>query len=133
MNKYALILLLPITIGCGGVRHVATVTVLSSHAVLAQTQDTADVVPICGADDAPSTPACLPADVRNGAIARALVQAFTLDQAVLSAVRYWPGPPATLDVTAYLTQITRLVTEIVAALPDGAAKTKLLALIGEPR
>jgi len=112
---------------CAKVHHVATVTVLTSHSAIAAVQDTADAV-TCGSITAP-TP-CLPVEVRHGVVSEKLKEALRTDIAVLTAVRQWPGPPAPLDVAADLAKIQALLSDVVRTLPDGAAKSRLLALLG---
>lgn len=115
--------------GCGGVHHVATVSVVSTHATLSAIQDTADAV-TCGAAGALSAPNCLSTAQRQ-AVAEKLSPAFGLDVALATAVRDWPaGTPQPAAIAVYLGQITALVNQVIDALPNGAAKTKLLGLIG---
>jgi hypothetical protein len=116
-------------VGCGGVRHVATVSVVSSHAVLMATQATSDAA-VCGKPTAAPAPACLTTEQRK-AVAAKLSPAFGLDESLATAVRDWPaGTPQPAAIADYLAKISALVTDVVNALPDGALKSKLLTVIG---
>ncbi len=112
---------------CAKAHKITTVTSLSAHQTIALVQDTADAV-TCGAPTAPVP--CLPDDVRKGVISDYLKQALQTDIALLTAVRNWPGPPTKLEIVQYLADINRLLSNVINTLPEGAAKTRLLSLMG---
>ncbi len=129
--KRLLFLLVPLLAltSCGGVRHVVTVSVVSAHATLLAVQQTADAQ-VCGQATALPAPKCLSTDQRK-AIATKLSPAFATDAALATAVRDWPqGTPQPNAIPTYLAQIATLVNQVIAALPDGAAKTKLIGVLG---
>lgn len=116
----------------GGPRHVATVSVVSAHAVLSAVQDTERAL-VCGAATAPPAPACVPAD-RHRAISADLVTAFDYDGQVATLVRALPAGgtwPATVPVL--LGKIAGLVDRIVGTLPASPQKTSLVAQLGGVR
>lgn len=116
---------------------VATVSVASAHESLSIAQDTALLLK-CGEPTAPSAPLCIsdvaPAegeDSPNVRIHKLLSKGFELSGAVAKAVRDWPADkPMPVEIPQYLAQITDILSDVVHALPDGAAKSKLVAILG---
>lgn len=107
--------------------HVATVSVVSAHAVLSAIQDT-ERAAVCGAPTAP-TP-CIP-QATHQQIASKLVTAFDLDGRIATAVRDLPvDQPLPTTVTDWITQITQIVQQVLALIPDGPFKTALVAKLG---
>lgn len=123
-------LCLVVLLACnGGARHVATVSVLSADAVLGATQDTADAL-VCGVATAPPAPRCLTKEQRKD-IARKLEPAFAADVALIKAVRAWPvGQPQPAEIAELVGQITALLNEVLALLPQTPQKDHLLTVIG---
>ena len=128
MKKLVTIALLAtLAASCGGVRHVVTVSALSAHATVAAVQDTADLV-MCGAPTALPAPKCLTEPQRKELH---LSDALAVDIALLKAVHDWPvGAPQPAVITAYVAEISRILTEAVNALPESPAKAKLKKLLG---
>lgn len=124
------VITLLLSLGCnGGARHIATVSVLSADAVLGATQDTADAL-VCGVATAPPAPRCLTKDQRK-AIASKLEPAFAADVALIRAVRAWPvGTPQPAEVAELVGQITALLNQVLALLPQTPQKDQLLVKIG---
>lgn len=115
----------------GGPRHVATVSVVSAHAVLSAVQDTERAL-VCGAATAPAAPACIPDEVHRK-VSADLATAFQYDIDVHNLVRAAPTDtslPAT--VPALLGKIAAILDQVVAALPTSTQKQALVAQIGGP-
>ncbi len=134
MKRFPCLLLVFLLTGCaslGGPRHVATVSVVSAHAVLAAVQDTTRAL-YCGAPTAPAAPACID-DALRRTIAGQLVTAFDLDGQVARLVRTVPaGGILPANVAELVGRIAALVDRILAALPK-AARESLLMKIGGPK
>lgn len=131
MRRFMFIALLVGVTGCAssGVRHVATVSVVSAHAVLAATQDT-EMLLVCGKPGAPAAPACVPL-AEHKVISAKLADAFGVDVQVATIIRDWPATGAApTSIGALLGQITVVVNYVLDHLPPGALTTKLLTVIG---
>ena len=131
-KRLAPILLLVLLTACaslGGPRHVATVTVVTSHSILAALQDGSRAL-YCGAATAPAAPACID-DALRRTIASNLVTAFDLDAQVARTVRAAPAdgslPTGIADLVG---QIAALVDKIFAAIPASPQRATLVAQIG---
>ena len=113
---------------CARVHHIATVTVISAHSTIALVQDAADLT-VCGQPTSPSP--CMTEAVRKGPVSAALKQALDLDIAMLTTVRNWPDVPGTFpDVAPYVTKINALLAEVIAAMPEGTIKARLILALG---
>ncbi len=130
-HRFTLVLLVLLT-GCaslGGPRHVATVTVVTSHSILAAVQDTTRAL-YCGAPTAPAAPACID-DALRRTIAGQLVTAFDLDGQVARLVRAVPaGGILPANVAELVGRIAALVDRILAAIPKSPQRASLVAQIG---
>jgi hypothetical protein len=114
---------------CGGARHIATVTVVSAHGVLATIQDTENAI-VCGRPTAPAPPQCVPLETHRQ-IAQMLGRAFTLDAAIAKTLRDMPaGAPQPDQVLKELGEIGDLVKAIVELIPQSATKTSLVQNLG---
>lgn len=127
--------------GCGAkVYHGVTVGVVTAHTALKATQDVA-LQGKCGEPTAPPAPVCLsntaPApgkDSPNVVVHKALSKAFEIDGKVATAVRDWPlDKPMPSEIPGYLAQITTLINDVIKAFPDGALKSRVIALIGDTK
>jgi hypothetical protein len=132
MKKLLLALALLSCVSCasfGGVKHTATVSVVTAHAVLSAVQDGERLL-VCGGPSAPAAPACVPPDVHRK-IAGELVTAFDLDGQVLRLVRALPpGTMAPSDVPGLLGRIMAIIDRIVALIPASSQKAALVQQIG---
>lgn len=113
----------------GGPRHVATVSVVSAHAVLSAVQDTERAL-VCGQGEAPAPPACVAPDTHRR-IAGDLVTAFELDGQIAGLVRALPaGATVPANVPELLGRLAAIVDRVVNLLPASTQKTALVARIG---
>jgi len=112
-----------------GPRHVATVSIVSVHAVLSAVQDGERLL-VCDAVTAPAPPACVPPDVHRR-IAGELVTAFDLDGQVARLVRaVRPGGVTSADVPALLGRIAAIIDRIFALMPASPQKAALAQKVG---
>lgn len=128
--KRLILLALVLSAGCatvGGPRHVATVTVVTGHSILAAVQDTTRAL-YCGTPTAPAAPLCID-DTRRRQIASALVTAFDLDAQVARTVRP-VGQPTPAGVADLIGQIAALVDKVLALIPKSSQRAQLVAQIG---
>jgi hypothetical protein len=124
----ALFLFVPGCASLGGVRHVATVTVVTSHGILALTQDTEKSL-VCGVATAPAPPACVTASVHRDNSAQ-LAKAWGYEGDIERLVRAIPAggvvPP---DIATLLGQINSAIDKVLAAIPGSTQKTQLVVAI----
>jgi len=104
-------------------RHVATVTVVSAHSVLATVQD-AEALLVCGRSGAPAPPACVTIEAHR-TISGHLATAFDLNVKVARLVRD-AGSITPAEVPALVEQIAALVDQIVRLIPRSAQKEQLV-------
>lgn len=124
-----LLLMLGWSCAMAGPRHIATVSVVSVHAVLSAVQDSERLM-VCGTASAPAAPACVPAETHRK-IAGDLVTAFDLDGQVAQTVRAVPtGALLPANVAELLGKIAGLVDRILAMLPSSTQKQALVSQIG---
>ncbi len=125
----ALVLVVGIVIGAtgcaslGGPRHVATVSVVSAHAVLSAVQDT-EMGLVCGRSTAPPPPDCVP-PAQHQAISAKLAKAFGLEVQVAQFVQL-----GQTDVAPLLGEIQTLLDAVLTLIPPSASRSTLLANIG---
>lgn len=109
-------------------RHLVTVSVVSADATLSAVQDV-EAAAVCGQPTA--VPAACVSAAQHQQIAAQLHQAFMTDAQLAQAVRSWdPSTPEPSTIAGWLAEISAVVNDVIAALPDGRVKTKLLATIG---
>ena len=117
--------------GCalhGGPRHTATVSIVSTHAVLKAIDDT-EMQIVCGRVGAPQAPLCVPIS-QHRVISAYLKQAFELEAQIGRVVLTIPdGQMLPADVMALTVQVGALINKIVELLPQGKSKTALLQRI----
>jgi hypothetical protein len=107
----------------GGPRHLATVTVVTSHGILALVQDSENAM-VCGKATAPVP--CVTASAHK-AISADLVTAWADEADVERLVRSVPaGVAVSPDVPTLLGKISGLIDKIVKAIPNSSAKTTLV-------
>jgi len=116
-----------LSIGCkqaGTARHAGTVSVVAVHSTLSEIQDTEGKL-VCGRENAPPAPVCVPADTHRQ-IAGKLAQAFQLDADLARVVRAMPvDAPTPAQVFDLVAKVNALVQDIMALIPDSAAKAQL--------
>jgi hypothetical protein len=109
--------------GCAstqGGRHRAVIGVTGIHAALAAVQDTTDALHQQG----------LMTDAQHQALNRELVPVLTVGRDLTKAVRAWPpGQPTPPEMADLAGRLGDLLTTTVGLLPEGAAKSTLLARI----
>lgn len=133
MGAKLLVFVLAATVAAGAAgcatanpRHVATVSVVSSHTVLAAAQDLTRGWR-CGEPAAP--PTCIPVETYRTQVAPLFVEAFDKDQKVAELARATPGD---LSIGSLLGSITAILEKIAALLPP-TLRAQLLAQIGGPQ
>ncbi len=113
----------------GGVRHVATVTVVSAHNTLSAIQDTEQLL-VCGRSTAPAAPACVPIPI-NQKISGELSAAFDLDGRLATLVRDTPvGAPQPDAIPTLVGDIAQIVAKVLNDLPSSPQKTTLVQRLG---
>jgi hypothetical protein len=125
------LLALVVSTGCATTtaRHFAQVGLSGAHGVLSTVQDN-EATLVCGRPDAPAAPACVPAD-KHKVISAKLATAFEAEAKALRAIRDIPptaAPPATIGEAVGL--VNTVIREVLALLPDGPVKQRILLLIG---
>lgn len=129
MRKYLAFvgLALVLSLGCKTVstaRHGATVTVVGAHSTLSFVQDT-ELKLECGKAGAPPEGACVPLDAHRQIHAK-LAQAFALDAQLARTVQAIPtDSPTPPEVINLVQQITTLVREVMALIPDSPQKKNM--------
>lgn len=114
----------------GGPRHIATVSVVTAHTILATLQDT-EMALVCGKPTAPEAPRCVEAE-KHKEISGYLAQAFDYDGTVARLVRALPpGSPQPAQVGELLARISELVSKILASIPASPQKATLEANLGK--
>lgn len=108
----------------GNVRHQATVTVASAHAVLSSLQD-GEALLVCNRMGAPAPPACVSGDAHQQISAK-LATAFDLEVKVARLVRD-AGTATPADVPKLVEQISALVDQVLSLIPKSAQKEQLVA------
>lgn len=113
-------------VGCaslGGQRHVVTVSLVTSHGILALVQDSEKAM-VCGVATAPVP--CVTASAHK-TISADLVIAWADEADVERLVRAIPtGAAASAEVSTLLGTISGLVDKILAAIPNSALKAALV-------
>lgn len=114
-----------VSTGCASAnpRHIATVSVVSSHTVLAAAQDLTRSWR-CGEPTAP--PTCIPPETYGAKYAPLFVEAFDKDQKIAELVRATPGDAS---IGSLLGSIGAILDKIAALLPADL-RARLLAQIG---
>ncbi len=127
MKKILIIPLLLFSIACNGsLRHKLVVTSATSHAILTATRDTVNLVTCSDT----VTTNCIGHETRK-VIADDFIKAFNLDEDAAKAIRNWDGTtPAPSQLASLLSDITKLVEDILALIPSGKQKTQLEVEIG---
>lgn len=114
--------------GCaslGGARHIATVSVVTSHGILALVQDTEKAL-VCGGATAPAPPACVSASAHQANAAN-LAKAWGYEGDIERIVRALPqGSAAPSQLATLLGQINVIIDNVVKAIPASAPKTTLI-------
>ena len=120
-------------IGCAslaGPRHGATVTVVGAHATLSAVQDT-EMLLVCGKPGAPAEPLCVDTE-KHKEISAKLATAFALDGDLARLVRSVPlDQPTPSEVTELVTRISRIITDVLALIPQSPQKASLQKQLGE--
>lgn len=128
MKRPYLLVLCILMLSCatgGEVRHRATVTVATSHAVLTLVDDT-EMRVVCDRLGAPSPPFCVPPEAHRR-ISALLARAYGLEAQVARIVRALPlNTPTPTEVSTLTVEIGRLVSEILALIPTSAEKAILI-------
>lgn len=128
----ALFLVLLLAPGCalhGGPRHTATVSIVSTHAVLSAIDDT-EMQIVCGRPGAPQAPLCVPIS-QHRVISAYLKQAYDLEVAIGRVVLALPdGQMLPPDVMALTVQVGALINKVIEMLPQGKTKAALMQRIG---
>lgn len=131
-SRILLVLAFVCLYGCastGGPRHVATVSVVTSHGTLMLIDATEEKL-VCDTAGAPQAPMCVP-PATHKAISAKLAQAFDLDADVARTVKAMPvGTPTTPQVLELLSKISVLVSDVMALIPQSSARESLAVQIG---
>lgn len=123
-----LLALLVLTTACSmSARHTAVTADVSIHSGLAALQD-GEMALYQAGELAPNDAAANKA--LHQRINKALVPALKSEDAFNRLVRNWqPGQPAPAELQQHVADMRALFNEISAAMPDGVAKSKLLAWV----
>jgi hypothetical protein len=123
------LLVLALIGGCAvKARHIATVSVVSAHSVLSVIQDS-EILLVCGRSGAPAAPLCVPID-KHRQISILLEKAFSLEKDIAGLTRaVQPDQPLPPQIPGLLSQLSTLIGDVLALIPESSGKAALSARI----